>query len=164
VGALQWVQGGGFSWADADVDLCGAAASHGRIKTLRWARANGCPWGDTCCRAAAGGHTEVLEFARADGCPEDGPRICSAAAGAGRLETLLWLREESRQYDWDEETTRAAAASGHLAVLQAARAGDCPWGPRCCSAAAGGGFLEVLRWARDNGCPWDNDTCSQVRE
>ena len=47
---------------------------------LKWARENGCPWGEGVCSAAArGGHLEVLQYARANECPWD-EDTCSAAA------------------------------------------------------------------------------------
>jgi len=47
-----------------------AAAKYGHLGTLKWARANGCPWDETTCEyAASSGHLEVLQWARANGCP-----------------------------------------------------------------------------------------------
>ena len=50
-----------------------------------------------------------------------------------------------------------AAAYGHLAVLQWARAQGCPWDEETCVGAALGGHLaasdSVLQWARAQGCP-----------
>ena len=47
------------------------AAKHGQLEILKWARANGCPWGNekTCAFAAKGGHLAVLKWARENGCP-----------------------------------------------------------------------------------------------
>jgi hypothetical protein len=48
------------------------ATEGGHLKTLQWARANGCPWDEwTCAHAAIGGHLEMLQWARATGCPWD---------------------------------------------------------------------------------------------
>ena len=47
-----------------------------------------------------------------------------------------------------------AAVAGHLAVLQWARAHDCPWDKNTCEdEAARVAHLAVLQWARENGCP-----------
>ena len=35
------------------------------------------------------------------------------------------------------------------------RENSCPWDEHTCSRAALSGHLEVLQWARANGCPWD---------
>jgi hypothetical protein len=45
--------------------------------------------------------------------------------------------------------------SGHLAVLEWARAHGCPWDEeRTVSAAAGGGHAAVLAWAWESGASW----------
>ena len=51
---------------------------------------------------------------------------------------------------------------GSVALLQGARAYDCPWDRWTCAAAAKGGHLEVLQWARANGCPWDKGLCMSI--
>jgi hypothetical protein len=123
---------------------------------LKWARENGCPWGEGVCSAAArGGHLEVLQYARANECPWD-EDTCSAAAVNGHLEVLQWA--SANGCPWNESTCRVAAGAGHLEVLQWARANGCPWNESTCRAAAGKGHLEVLQWARANGCPWDETT------
>ena len=50
-------------------------------------------------------------------------------------------------------TCEAAAAGGHLEVLQWAWNHGCPRDAGTCAAAALGGQLEMLMWARQNGCP-----------
>jgi hypothetical protein len=57
---LAWLrdEGGGFQWSPK---LCAAAAAGGRLATLKWLRANGCPWlKDTCGMAVGNGHLRVL--------------------------------------------------------------------------------------------------------
>ena len=34
-----------------------------------------------------------------------------------------------------------------------------PWDNETCRAAAEGGHLAVLQWARRQGCPWDRERC-----
>ena len=47
-----------------------AAARHGQLEVLKWAREHDCPWNHRTCEAAAeGGHTELLQWARVHGCP-----------------------------------------------------------------------------------------------
>jgi hypothetical protein len=53
----------------------------------------------------------------------------------------------------------AAAAVGHLEVLQWARHKMYPWSHGACREAAKGGHLEVLRWLHANQCPFDRDQC-----
>jgi hypothetical protein len=69
---------------------CTRAAEFGHLETLKWARANGCPWNEmTCTRAAEFGHIEVLKWARANGCPWSTSTSKLALAKCGYFE--LWL-------------------------------------------------------------------------
>jgi hypothetical protein len=60
------------------------------------------------------------------------------------------------------DTCGNAAKSGHLAVLQWARANGCEWDVDTCGNAAKSGHLAVLQWARANGCEWYRDYCLNV--
>ena len=87
-----------------------------------------------------------------------GPRVplekkltCAKAAANGHLAIVQWARAEG--CFWDEETCEEAASNGHLAVLQWARAQGCPWNEKTCAGAAANGHLAVLEWARAEGCP-----------
>ena len=81
---------------------------------------------------------------------------------------LRWALEHGCR--WNGLICAAAAAGGHIGVLQWARDQDppCPWdGKNCaaatCRAAAAGGHLEVLKWLREQNppCPWDGRTCAE---
>ena len=94
--------------------MCSTAALNGHLETLKWARANGCPWDeDTCTNAAANGHLEILKWARANGCPWN-VSTCTNAAENGHLETLKWLRANGAP--WNEELIRRDLT--HAAVLE----------------------------------------------
>ena len=58
--------------------------------------------------------------------------LCPAAAAAGKLEVLVWLRSQ-----------------------------DVPWGEETCLAAAKAGHRFVLEWAVNNGCPWSRARCKE---
>ena len=108
-----------------DSELCADCALNGQFDTLKWARANKCPWDEnTCANAALRGNLVILEWARANGCT------------------------------WDTHTCAMAAEGGHLEVLQWARANGCPWDNGSCYFAAWKGHVEILRWARARGCRW----------
>ncbi|GBF93557.1 hypothetical protein Rsub_06277 [Raphidocelis subcapitata] len=113
------------------------AAFHGDLAALRWA---------------------LLLLHR----DNDGTRYCAAAAAGGQLEALQFARLLG--YEWSVSTCVEAAHSGHLTVLQWARAQQppCPWNEWTCSAAAAAGHLGVLQWLRTQRppCPWDWETCS----
>jgi hypothetical protein len=66
---------------------------------------------------------------------------------------------------WCPSACDAAAAGGHLELLQWAQANNCTIGARkyssqSCDLAARGGHLETLQWLRANGCVWCLYTCS----
>ena len=47
------------------------AAYNGRLETLKWARATGCPWDElTCAKAYSNGQLHVLNWAVANGAPQ----------------------------------------------------------------------------------------------
>ena len=106
VEALEWLiqrfDGKGLKWRDdGGMALSQLAARRGKIESLTYLRANGCPWDrGTCSGAAYGGHLEVL----------------------------LWARQNGRPWDW--QTCACAAQGGHLEVLQWARQNGCPWDER----------------------------------
>lgn len=75
-------------------------------------------------RVARFGNLEILQYIMRRVTPpasagitwERPESICAAAAAGGHLEVLRWLR--AMYCDWDWETTKAAAESGHLHALQ----------------------------------------------
>jgi hypothetical protein len=80
---------------------------------------------------------------------------------------LRWALEHGCR--WNELICAAAAAGGHIGVLQWARDQDppCPWDLKTCATAARGGHLEVLQWVREQKPPcllnaenWDWNTCT----
>lgn len=91
---------------------------------------------------------------------------CSAAASRGDLAELQRLK--SRGYPWDEWVCSLAASSGHLEVLQWARAQDppCPWSSLVCVYAVKGGHSSVLQWALTQSppCPWSKWVCAAAAE
>jgi hypothetical protein len=90
--------------------------------------------------------------------------VCTAAARAGNVQVLRYLRSKDEPTPWDLETSYAAALGGHLETLQWLRAQDppCPWDDSTCTAAASTGQLPVLEWLRSGQtpCPWAARTCA----
>tara|TARA_R110002153_G_scaffold273471_1_gene444450 strand:- start:25269 stop:25790 length:522 start_codon:yes stop_codon:yes gene_type:complete len=95
---------------------------------------------------------------------------CMCAAGAGRLDVLVWLRSQDPPCSWDNLTCMYAAGAGRLDVLEWLRSQDppCPWDntsfgmdSNACTHAAYSGHLDVLVWLRsqDPPCPWDEWVC-----
>jgi len=73
------------------------------------------------------------------------PSLHLAQLFDGQLLQLSWLRAHG--CDWNSDTNRAAAGSGHLGVLRWAFTNGCPWDSSVCEAAALGGDVPVLQSA-----------------
>jgi hypothetical protein len=103
------------------------------------------------------------------GCPNES--TCAAAAGAGNLPVLQWLRHRHPPCAWGASTLNAAAGGGHLAVLQwLQQSGNqhaipWQWYMRTCHHAAKEGHLHTLQWLRDHEvmCNW-NDSVEAAAE
>eukprot|EP00611_Tribonema_gayanum_P002390 TRINITY_DN11769_c0_g1_i1.p2 TRINITY_DN11769_c0_g1~~TRINITY_DN11769_c0_g1_i1.p2 ORF type:complete len:211 (+),score=36.46 TRINITY_DN11769_c0_g1_i1:578-1210(+) len=140
-----------YPWGAAwrATETCSAAAQHGRVEVLEWARSQGAPWDEwTCWRAAHHGQLKALLWLRDNGAPWPATTLCQAALRGGQLDLLHW-----------------------------ARAHDCPWGTRDISSAVQpsvNGFsgpvdriLACVEWALADGCPCDEETtphCQRLRE
>ena len=118
------------------------------------------PVGMQCLEAVRLGDLKLLIAARAAG-EALNSGCCDWAAFNGHLHILTYIGEqESSNCPWGTYTCAAAAAGGHLGVLQYLRQAGCPWNALTCANAAGNGRLDILQWARDAGCPWDKWTCN----
>jgi len=114
---------------------------------------NACPYEETILTvdafAVAAGHASIpmLAWLKRAGCPFH-VVVCEAAAAAGNMDNLVWLRLE---------TTFSNAPKSSKSLTCWADKYRCPWDEQTCAAAAQGGHLTVLKWAREHGCPWDRD-------
>jgi hypothetical protein len=122
---------------------------------------------DVCAAAAKKEHKHILEWALSvwkQHHPRHwwrGPwdkKTCRAAAKAGNLELLQWLRANG--CPWDTETIQFAAHIGRSDIVEWAHANGCPWDKWACASAAYSGNLKLLQWLRENGCPWNE--CTQL--
>ena len=132
---------------------------------VEWALDCGCPVSAGLSTVtevlAKGGSVPALEKAIQRGAPLSPLGLYSIAAGAGKLNVLIWLKNNGIPIC--PLTCSMAAKGGYMDVLQWAKANGARWDlPHTCSAAAGGGHLEVLKWARENGAPWEVDTCANA--
>ena len=89
---------------------------------------------------------------------KDAAAVRAAHSGAGPLLAFMLCEGDSEELSNQRQVCKAAAAGGHLAVLQLARQRGCPWGEETCGVAAIGGHLAVLQWARQQGCHWNKET------
>jgi hypothetical protein len=163
--------------AEACVDA--ALVQIAPLSVLRAARKAGYLLLNVVCRAAGSGDLDFVIWAT-EGAPLSrgvDSEASIAAARAGHLHVLEWLRERAlacraaaapgaAEDDGalDPQILSAAAAGGHLPILKWARENGCRlhWGT--CTTAARGGHLTILQWARKEGSFWDEDTCSAAAE
>ena len=142
---LSWARGCGMPWVG---NVLGFAAREGSLEAVeyaaseqRWSLQEGqpvyftlTPCTDTARAAATGGHVHILEWLQRRGTIKWDPTICGAAAAAGQLDALKWLRLQG--YPWDKMTTAWGAVGGHTALVA---------------------------WARENGCDFSQDTVLRLR-
>jgi len=97
---------------------CERAAAAGDLPLLQYLRAHRCPWSESAAAAAAvGGHLAVLRWMDEQGGPAARAGTALAAAGAGQVGVLDWLRGVAPGAAWGPRAARAAAEGGHLSVL-----------------------------------------------
>eukprot|EP00882_Tetradesmus_deserticola_P007620 GHRQ01008025.1.p1 GENE.GHRQ01008025.1~~GHRQ01008025.1.p1 ORF type:complete len:391 (+),score=124.82 GHRQ01008025.1:1254-2426(+) len=86
-----------------------------------------------------------------------GPALCAAAAGAGHIHVLQWLRTQRSQCPWDFTACTAAARTPrnlHTLVWLRQQQPRCPWaGSEVWEAAAASGCFETLHWLQSQRCP-----------
>lgn len=103
-----------------------------------------------CFEAAARGSLEILRvqffrtFAHWD-------VVVRIAARFGHLDCVEWL-VEFHKVNWHTETTKAAAAGGHLHIVRWAREKGCPWSRSTVSTALANGHLDFAKWCLAHGC------------
>ena len=95
----------------------GGVLSKGYLGILKWAKENGCCWGQhTFAMAAKGGHVEMLKWMAENGCPKDHTMAKYDAVQTGQLAVLKWLKEDGCIFD--PEDARRTAKGGHIEVLK----------------------------------------------
>lgn len=85
--------------------------------------------------------------------PSKAERICQIAAARGQTAIVTWARRQGAYCGVDAAI--AAAAGGHLRLLQKLRKENVPWDYRVCQEAAFHGHIDLLKWAIRNGAPWE---------
>jgi hypothetical protein len=100
---------------------------------------------DVCALAARRGNRAVVESLVSHHGFVWGCSTCAAAARAGQLECLRFLRDKGCA--WDRDTASEAAAGGHLPVLEWVVWNGCDLDVEECITKAGtAGHAEVVRW------------------
>jgi hypothetical protein len=68
---------------------------------------------------------------------------------------LQWLQQQGIALSTEPSCVLAAAAAGHVPMLEYLRACGREWSPGACEAAARYDRLAALKWLLEQGCPWD---------
>ena len=185
---LTWLIGQG---CPVDESTCYDASRNGHLSCLKYLRSVRCGWDALTCRAAARwGHFEVLKWALGEKCPcnvlvlcaaaENGnmsilrhvyahlrvssndrpdPRVCEAAAAGGHIHVLEWASRKG--YTWNADTARVAALNGRLDVFMWGHSKGCylAKGPSVMRWAAASGRTDLLSWMSTNGFEHDSGLC-----
>jgi hypothetical protein len=85
---------------------------------------------------------------------------CLAASRGDLLALQRGLDEEG--WWWDVDVAAAAAMAGKLHTLQWLRERGCPWDSWTCDVALAMSHMDVFAWAKANGCPWEQPLCTRV--
>ncbi|PNH04515.1 Ankyrin repeat domain-containing protein, partial [Tetrabaena socialis] len=108
-------------------------------------------------RAARGGHVAVMEVLHARGVPISENAVCVAALNA-HLPAVAWLVERlGAATALTTDVFEAAARAGSMELLAWLRARGCPWDATVFAAAAAEGSEEQLEWLAEQGCPMGDD-------
>ncbi len=114
IDVLHWLQQHG---QPLDEWTCRAAATSGQLETLQWARSQGAPISElTCFYTVLEGQLPMLQWLYEHTPPEYwNESEVNAAAFRGHLHILIWLC--SLGLPWSEQTCANAAASGSVETL-----------------------------------------------
>ncbi|PNH11026.1 hypothetical protein TSOC_002188 [Tetrabaena socialis] len=137
---LQWLRQRGYP---LDEFMAGCAAGAGNVEALQYVLDEG----------VRGGHVAVLEMLDARGAHRSGQTVRTAAAAA-HLPAVAWLVEKlGAAAALTARVFEAAARAGSMELLRWLRARGCPWDATVFAAAAEGGSEEQLEWLVEQGCP-----------
>jgi len=136
------------------------AAASGSVVTVNMILHKWCDglYEELAAAAAGAGHLPMLQWLRIQHCPWDGSTLAYAAAG-GHREVLEWAIAQGCPRD--ARACAGAASAGDSATLRWLHEQGFEWDVRCYVAAAEGGHLDVMRYAREHGCDWGagNQVC-----
>ena len=132
--------------------LCPAAAMHGDLELLKWARLNNYPWNEaTTLLAAKYDHLEVLKWAHSEGCPWDAD-VTLYATKKGHLEVLKWAIWKA--CSMHNKCAMIAAERGYFEIVKLFHTNGMR-SRSICAGAARGGYIEILQWLLYNGGMWN---------
>lgn len=114
---------------------------------------NGCPVKGEMCVIAAKNNLDVFKYLYRMTDRSNVAECAAAAAGAGRLDIVMYLHKKKYCRDW--RMCAAAANGGHLDILKYLHKNGYPWNEFACSNAASMGNLDILKYLHENGCEWN---------
>lgn len=128
------------------------AAYHGRLEPLKICKELGINAATNIFSiAACQGNRSVLKWLHDNGHPAD-RSVFICAARTGDIELLQW---GATKVALDERTCEFVAVYGRLDMLIWLREQGCPWDSATCTASKNYGHFNVYLWARAHGCPDD---------
>lgn len=150
---LKWFHENGWPLTKQhSVEFCGIAGSFNHFEILRWLLDIKIkPAGNTLKCIIRKGDMEFAEYAISCGAPLSAS-ACHAAAMYGRLDFLIWLRNE-KNCPWTSHTCEAAASIGNLGIVQWAFRQGCPMTTTACRNALDHKHMEVAIWLISHGVP-----------
>jgi hypothetical protein len=156
----------------ADEQRCEAdifSSSSNTRQILHVARMHGLRWTKTMpAEEALRGQWQLLQWLRMCGCPWDTELILENAVRGGCLQTLRWLKANTRP--WTNKTKEGllwtACCFGESSAAQWLRNEGAPWPNGFCSRAdlkdevtAVCWAVPIAAWALANGCTWGTWQC-----
>ncbi|PNH05853.1 Ankyrin repeat domain-containing protein, partial [Tetrabaena socialis] len=152
---LQWLRQCGYP---LDMGVVACAAGAGNVEALQYVLGQGAKMHAEVMRyAAEGGHLAVMEMLHVRGVSVRGGAVV-AAASSGHLPAVAWLVERlSAGAALTRRLFAAAARAGSMELLAWLRARGCPWDATAFVAATDAGSEEQLEWLAEQGCPMGDD-------
>ncbi|PNH05489.1 Ankyrin repeat domain-containing protein [Tetrabaena socialis] len=158
---LQWLRQRGYPF---NAYVADSAAGAGNMEALQYVLGQGGEVDGRAMQCAAqGGHVAVMEVLHARGVlmGEEGVR---RAAKAGHLPAVAWLVERlGAGTALTTHVFAAAAQAGSMELLAWLRERGCPWDATVFDAAAEEGSEEQLEWLAEQGCPMGVDGAPYAR-
>jgi len=146
-----------LEWSGLTPDAFLAAVRHGHVHVLEWAKQRDeliskFSSGNVFKNAVRSNGIAMVKWLLEEGGYIFNRRMVDWAAELGHRELVTWLVEE-RKVNINEWTTRAAAASGDVELMQYLRSQGCAWDFKTMSEAARHQDLDMLDWCFRRQCP-----------
>lgn len=150
---LKWAKEHGCEWK---LDTCTAAAKHGRLEVLKYARANGYNMSMLAViEAVHGGHLEVVGWLNDVGYKANQNFVTNAAMESFRIDVLQWLYDSGYLTDLEEIVDLAIARSNLEVLKWAEDKGFSDW-QACITSFSVEIDISVVKWLMERNCSFAN--------